>query len=86
MRLHLSFGKEMQGIQWLPLQQNLGGLGKRTYIIFVTSQWACLWRSVVCQGLSRRTTGAKAAGAEVARGGAAAIAGGAMRTRVQGTT
>ena len=47
---------------------------------------------MVFEGLSRRTAGAGAgaAGAEVARGAAAAAAattaGGAMRTRVQGTT
>ena len=83
-------GREAQGIQWISLQQNLGGLGKRTYIIFVTLQWACSWRIVVCEGLSRRTAGVGvgAAGAEVARGAvaAAATAGGAIRTRVQGTT
>ena len=45
--------------------------------------------NVVFEGLSRRTAGAGAgaAGAAVARGAAAAAAtGGAMRTRVQGTT
>ena len=72
---------------WLPLQQNLGGLGKRTNIIFVISQWASSWRSVVCEGLSRRTAsagvGEGAAGAEVAR---AAVVGGAIRTRIQIST
>ena len=60
----------------LPLQQNLRGLGKRTYIIFVPSQWVSSWRSVVREGLSRRTARATAgaAGAEVARTAAAAAA------------
>ena len=34
---------------WLPLQQNLGGLEKRTYIIFVTSRWVSSGHRVVCE-------------------------------------
>ena len=87
-------GREVQELSawlrcpWLPLQQNLEGLGKRKYIIFITSHWASSYRSVVCEGLSRRTArvGAGAARAEVAKAAVAAAPVGAMRTRDQGTT
>ena len=70
--------REVQGIQWLPLPENLGGLGKRTYIVFVTPQWASAWRSLVCEGLSRRTERVG-----IARAVGAAIAGGTIKIRVQ---
>ena len=63
-------------------------IGERTYIIFVTPQWASSWHSVVCEGLSRRTRGARATGAEVARAAAAraVAATRVIRTRIQGST
>ena len=69
-------------------------IGKENIYYISKSRWASSWHNVVFEGLSRRTAGAgagagaRAAGAEVARGGAAAAVagGGAMRTRVQGTT
>ena len=66
-------------------------IGKENIYYISKSRWASSWHNVVFEGLSRRTAGAGAgaAGAEVARGAAAAAAvaaGGAMRTRVQGTT
>ena len=65
---------------------SIGGLGKRTYIIFITSQWASSWCSVVCEGLSRCTVGARGVGAKVDGAVAAPAPAGAMRTRDQGTT
>ena len=67
-------------------------IGKENIYYISKSRWASSWHNVVFEGLSRRTAGAGAAGAAgaaVARGAAAAAgatAGGAMRTRVQGTT
>ena len=67
-------------------------IGKENIYYISKSRWASSWHNVVFEGLSRRTAGAGAgagagaAGAVVARGVVAAATGGAMRTRVQGTT
>ena len=70
-------------------------IGKENIYYISQSRWASSWHNVVFEGLSRRTAragaeagaGAGVARTEAARGvAAAAVAGGAMRTRVQGTT
>ena len=81
-------GKEVQEVsQWslcpvLPLQQNLQILGKRTYIIFATSQWAYSWHSAVYQGISRRMARARVARAGAARGTGVVATRGVVTTRV----
>ena len=67
--MHLSFGREVQEVASMaPITAEPRKIGKENIDYICNTTVGLSWRSLVCEGLSRHTAGARTAGAATNRG------------------